>query len=126
VVRGDREKVIQIIINLLANGIKFTLPGGRVGIACDLTEDTVKILVSDTGIGIPSDKLDLIFDPFIQVNDTATRTKGGIGLGLAISRGLARGMHGDLTVESKLGEGSRFTLTLPRATNALHIDGDGA
>jgi len=125
-VRGDREKVIQIIINLLTNGIKFTLPGGRVGIACDVTEDTVKLRVSDTGIGIPSDKLDLIFDPFIQVNDTATRTKGGIGLGLAISRGLARGMHGDLTVESKLGEGSRFTLTLPRATHAFHMAGDAA
>jgi signal transduction histidine kinase len=70
--------------------------------------------VSDTGIGIPTDKLTSIFDPFVQINTRLTRTEEGIGLGLAISRDLARGMGGELTVESREGVGSTFTLTLPR------------
>jgi signal transduction histidine kinase len=74
--------------------------------------------VSDTGIGIPPDKLEVIFDPFVQVKVGSAGHESGIGLGLAISRGLARAMQGDLTVESALGAGARFTLTLPRARPA--------
>ena len=114
-VRADREKVNQIILNLLSNAIKFTPPGGSINIDCGGTRGTISIRVTDTGAGIPADKLQRIFEPFIQVDSALTRTQEGVGLGLAISRDLARGMGGDLTVESTVGKGSRFELTLPRA-----------
>jgi signal transduction histidine kinase len=113
--RADREKVNQILLNLLSNAIKFTAPGGQIEVDCGASRGTIWIDVSDTGAGIPADKLQRIFEPFIQVDTTLTRTKEGVGLGLAISRDLARGMGGDLTVESTVGQGSRFHLTLPRA-----------
>jgi signal transduction histidine kinase len=75
--------------------------------------------VADTGCGIPSDKLEAIFDPFVQVNRKLTRTSEGTGLGLAINRDLAQGMAGEITVQSVEGGGSTFTLTLPRATTAV-------
>ena len=112
--RGDPEKVQQIILNLLTNSIKFTADGGRIEITCETFRDSVAINVIDTGRGIASDKLSTIFDPFVQVDARLTRTQEGVGLGLAISRDLARGMGGDLTVRSSLGEGSTFTLRLPR------------
>ena len=117
-VRGDREKVIQILVNLLSNSIKFTPSGGRFAMDCEATESAVRIRVSDTGIGISADMFEVIFDPFVQVKAGSLGPAGGVGLGLAISRGLARAMHGDITVESTLGEGARFTLTLPRALAA--------
>jgi signal transduction histidine kinase len=113
-IRADREKVNQIILNLLSNAIKFTPPGGRIRLDCGGNRSNVWIRVSDSGAGIPADKLERIFEPFIQVDSALTRTQEGVGLGLAISRDLARGMHGDLTVESRLSKGSKFTLTLPR------------
>jgi PAS domain S-box-containing protein len=113
-VRADAEKVRQILVNLLSNAVKFTDRGGRVELACAPSADRVQVLVSDTGIGIPADQLDRIFEPFVQVRADLTRTAEGTGLGLAISRDLARGMGGDLTVESTPGTGSTFTLTLPR------------
>jgi signal transduction histidine kinase len=115
VARSDRERVIQILVNLLSNAIKFTPPGGRLGIDCQTTRDAVLVNVNDTGIGIPSHKLESIFEPFVQVKSDSTGAEAGIGLGLAISRSLAQAMNGDLTVESTLGEGARFTLTLPLA-----------
>ncbi len=114
VASGDREKVIQILVNLLSNAIKFTPPGGRLMVDCADDETTVRIRVCDTGIGIPAGKLDVIFDPFMQVDASTLGSETGVGLGLAISRGLARAMRGDITVESTLGEGAQFTLTLPR------------
>jgi PAS domain S-box-containing protein len=113
--RADTEKLRQVLVNLLSNAVKFTRPGGEIRMWCEAMDDDVSIRVSDTGMGIPADKLDAIFDPFIQVHADFTRQNEGTGLGLAISRDLARGMGGDLTVESVLGEGSTFTLTLPRA-----------
>jgi signal transduction histidine kinase len=113
VVRGDQERIIQILVNLLSNAIKFTPPGGRIAIDCEATQNAVHMRVRDTGIGIPPDKLEAIFEPFIQVKGRSAGPESGIGLGLAISRNLARAMHGDLTVESTLGEGACFTLTLP-------------
>jgi len=118
IARGDREKVIQILVNLLSNAIKFTPPGGRLTIDCAATETTVTMRLSDTGIGIPSDKLEVIFEPFVQVKGSAVGIEGGVGLGLAISRSLAQAMQGDLTVESALGKGACFTLTLPRSLGA--------
>lgn len=114
-VLADPERVRQIFINLLSNAVKFTLPGGSITLRCDPGADTLAFHVSDTGIGIAPDKMDSIFEPFVQINTRLTRTQEGIGLGLAISRDLARGMGGDLTVESCEGAGSTFTLTLPRA-----------
>ena len=115
VVRADGEKLRQILVNLLSNAIKFTPAGGRVDMSCAAHDGVAAIHVRDTGIGIPADKLQVIFDPFVQVRSDLTRTHEGTGLGLAISRDLARGMGGDLTVRSAVGEGSTFTLTLPLA-----------
>ncbi|HEX5075027.1 MAG TPA: ATP-binding protein [Gemmatimonadaceae bacterium] len=114
-IRADAEKVQQIVLNLLTNSIKFTDDGGRIEMMCELLDDaTVAIRVTDTGRGIAPDKLGTIFDPFVQVDVRLTRTHEGVGLGLAISRDLARGMGGDLVVDSTLGKGSAFTLRLPR------------
>jgi PAS domain S-box-containing protein len=118
VARVDREKCQQVLLNLLGNAAKFTPAGGGVKLEADGggdRENCIRIRVFDTGIGIPPDKLDAVFLPFVQVDATRTRTAEGSGLGLAISRDLARGMSGDLKVESVPGEGSTFTLVLPRA-----------
>jgi PAS domain S-box-containing protein len=113
-VRADAEKLRQVLLNLLTNAVKFTAPGGRITIGCVVEPTRVRITVADTGIGVSPDKLTSIFEPFVQVNPRLTRTQDGVGLGLAISRDLARGMGGDLTVESEEGVGSTFTLTLAR------------
>jgi PAS domain S-box-containing protein len=117
VARVDRDKVQQILINLLSNALKFTPPAGQVTLsaASDPSTGRVLVCVTDTGTGIATDKLESIFAPFVQVRvDHAERTEG-TGLGLAISRDLARGMGGDLTAVSVPGEGSTFTLALPGA-----------
>jgi len=114
-VYADREKTHQILINLVSNAVKFTRAGGEITIECEPYGDTVHFQVSDTGEGIPAEKLGSIFEPFVQVKTGFTREHDGVGLGLAISRDLARMMHGDLTVTSQIGKGSRFTLTLPRS-----------
>ena len=114
-VRADPDKLRQILANLLSNAVKFTEPGGRVGVRCRTQGGAVLFRVSDTGIGIAADKLESIFEPFVQVRSELTRTAEGTGLGLAISRDLARGMDGDLTAESVVGRGSTFTLSLPAA-----------
>jgi signal transduction histidine kinase len=115
VAMADGEKVRQIVLNLLANAIKFTNEGGRIAVTCDADERWARIHVTDTGIGIPADRLKAIFEPFVQVNRTLTRPTEGTGLGLAISRDLALGMGGEISVESSIGVGSEFVLTLPRA-----------
>ncbi|HEX5872496.1 MAG TPA: GAF domain-containing sensor histidine kinase, partial [Longimicrobium sp.] len=112
---ADAEKVRQILVNLLSNAVKFTDRGGRVELTCEPAGRNVHVRVRDTGIGIPADQLERIFEPFVQVRADLTRTAEGTGLGLAISRDLARGMDGDLAAESTLGDGSTFTLTLPAA-----------
>lgn len=115
VVRADEEKVRQVLLNLVTNAVKFTEAGGCVAVECDADASNVRIIVRDTGRGIPSDHLDRIFDPFVQVDRERTpRSQQGVGLGLSISRDLAKGMGGSLSVTSALGEGTAFTLTLPR------------
>ena len=120
IVRADRDKLHQILLNLLSNAAKFTETGGRVTVetsACDaMPSDGVCLEVTDTGCGIPADKLEEIFDPFVQVHRKLTRVTEGSGLGLAISRDLARGMGGDLRVRSIEGEGATFTLVLRKAS----------
>jgi PAS domain S-box-containing protein len=119
VARADREKLQQVVLNLLSNAIKFTPAGGRVTLRCARSDaGNVLVQVADTGIGIPHDQLDSIFEPFVQVRSGLTRTEGGTGLGLAISRDLARAMGGDLRVESTVGDGSTFTLVLPSSAGA--------
>jgi signal transduction histidine kinase len=116
VLRADAEKVQQVMLNLLTNAVKFTEPGGCVRVHCTSRGEMATVVVEDTGRGIPSEKLEAIFEPFIQVETQLTRTHDGVGLGLAISRDLARGMGGDLTVRSTVGEGSTFMLMLPMAS----------
>ena len=116
-VQADKERVEQILLNLLSNAVKFTPAGGLVRVTTEPTADGVCLSVRDTGSGIPAGKLDAVFEPFVQLDLTHPRGRG-TGLGLAISRELARAMHGDLTVESARGEGSTFTLCLPRAAES--------
>ena len=114
-VLADEDKLQQILLNLLTNAIKFTDRGGEIRVSCALRGGTVEIAVRDTGVGIAPEKLTSVFEPFVQVDQRLTRANEGVGLGLAISRDLARGMGGDLQAESTPGVGSTFTLTLPAA-----------
>jgi signal transduction histidine kinase len=113
--RADADKLGQVLLNLLTNAVKFTPAGGRVSVSCVVCAETVEVRVADTGMGIPADRLESVFDPFVQVGRDLSSGGDGVGLGLAISRDLARGMGGDIGVTSTLGEGSTFTVTLPRA-----------
>src|SRR5678815_611931 len=115
--RGDPEKVEQILLNLLSNAVKFTEPGGAITVSVECTPASVIVNVSDTGSGISPDKLDLVFEPFVQLNRTKSTANEGTGLGLAISRDLARAMGGNLDVVSEPGRGSTFSLRLPRAVS---------
>src|SRR5215208_907974 len=116
VARADRERVTQIVVNLVANAIKFTPRGGRITLDCAADDaQHVTLRVRDTGPGIPADQLQSIFEPFVQLDQPRSAPNDGVGLGLAISRDLARGMGGELTVESRVGEGATFILRLPRA-----------
>jgi hypothetical protein len=118
---GDEDRVRQILANLLSNAVKFTEPGGRITVTCGTAPEAgvtgngpwTYLRVTDTGIGIAPEEMESVFHPFEQVERGHTRTKGGTGLGLTISRQLARLMGGDLTVESEPGQGSAFTLWLP-------------
>jgi signal transduction histidine kinase len=112
---ADIRKLKQVVINLLSNAVKFTPAGGRIKISCSTTGNTVSISVEDNGPGIPDDKLEAVFQPFVQLDRGLTRTTEGTGLGLAISRGLARGMGAEITLKTQVGKGSTFTLVLPLA-----------
>jgi signal transduction histidine kinase len=114
--RADQAKLEQILLNLLTNAVKFTSPGGRITIDLAKEDERVAIRVTDTGVGIPPDKLEAIFEPFVQVGRSLSSPHEGTGLGLAISRDLARAMNGELSARSAVGTGSTFTLHLPLAT----------
>jgi PAS domain S-box-containing protein len=115
VARGDEQKVRQVLVNLLTNALKYT-ERGTVRVECRASADgeRVEILVHDSGIGIAPEHVARIFDPFVQVGRGLSAPGDGVGLGLAISRDLARAMGGELTAESTLGQGSTFMLALPR------------
>ena len=123
---ADPDKLQQILLNLLSNAMKFTDGGGTITLSCEPADDRVLIRVHDTGRGIPADKIGRIFDPFMQVDQRLMREQQGVGLGLAISRDLARGMGGDLTVVSTLGHGSTFTLQLPALPALSALSGSPA
>jgi signal transduction histidine kinase len=114
-VRADRERAAQVLLNLLTNAVKFTEPGGTVRMSWRAEGDVVHLAVADTGRGIAVDRLAAIFDPFVQATSKVSERTEGVGLGLAISRELARAMSGNLSVESEVGVGSTFTLVLPKA-----------
>jgi PAS domain S-box-containing protein len=116
---ADREKVQQIILNLLANAMRFTPSGGAVDLDWRIENDNVVVRVRDTGPGIPDAKTEQIFEPFVQLREPGSAPSGGTGLGLAISRDLARAMGGDVNVKSSVGAGSVFTLTLPLRKHVL-------
>lgn len=120
-ISGDPERLQQIVWNLLSNAVKFTPKGGRVQLTLKKPDSNVQIIVSDNGAGIPAEHLPTIFDTFTQVDPTATRKQGGLGLGLAIVRKLVE-LHGGRVEASSpgLGQGSVFTVTLPLA--ALNRD----
>jgi signal transduction histidine kinase len=131
--KGDREKIGQIVVNLLGNAMKFTPPRGRIALSAAVWsgprpgrpaddagflfgaqhERFVRIVVEDSGIGIPPDKLDRIFERFFQVDNTSTREFGGTGLGLSIVKSFVDAHQGDICVESAVGQGSRFVVLLP-------------
>ena len=117
----DPERLQQILLNLLSNAVKFTPPGGKVSVTCAPKGARMLVQVTDTGVGIPPDKLDHIFEPFVQLARGQTSGVMGTGLGLAISRDLARAMGAELSVESKLDEGSTFTLSLPRGRTVSEL-----
>jgi signal transduction histidine kinase len=110
---SDAGKVRQVLVNLLSNAIKFT-DDGEIVLASHVEDGRVVFEVSDTGIGIAPEHQEQVFDTFWQVDQTATRKAGGAGLGLSVSRRLARALGGDLSVESAIGKGSRFRFWLPR------------
>ena len=112
--RADREKLRQIVLNLLSNAIRFTPAGGHIRLSAETAgEGRVSIVVEDTGPGIPDGRQEQIFEPFVQLDRSLTQSHGGIGLGLAISRDLARGMQGELALDPRARRGARFVLTLP-------------
>jgi PAS domain S-box-containing protein len=116
---ADAAKVQQIVLNLLANAIKFTPLGGNITLECESEPETVAIRVIDSGIGIPADKLEAVFEPYVQIRERNAQSNG-TGLGLPISRRLASAMGGSLTATSDLGKGSTFTFRLQKAKTALH------
>ena len=117
-IRADRDRLQRILLNLLMNAAKFTPHGGRVSVGCAVVADRAAIQVADTGRGIPAEMLERVFQPFVQVDASDAGNEHGMGLGLAIGRELARAMGGDLSVESAVGRGSIFTLTLPTTSLA--------
>jgi CheY-like chemotaxis protein len=124
---ADEVRLRQIIFNLMSNAIKFT-DRGQVRLAAyaepdkaDGDRERLVIRVADSGIGIPSERMEDIFESFRQVDGGVTRRHGGTGLGLAICRSLARAMGGDVSVQSTLGAGSMFTLTLPLERGAVEV-----
>jgi PAS domain S-box-containing protein len=115
---ADPDRLQQILLNLLTNAVKFTPPGGEIALSCESRDDRVLIRVRDTGVGIPPENLQRIFSPFVQLASPDAESSSaarGVGLGLAISRELARAMRGDVTAESIPGRGSVFTVDLPAA-----------
>jgi signal transduction histidine kinase len=115
---GDPEKAQQVLLNLLSNAIKFTADGGEITLEAAAEDGAVRVRVRDTGVGIAPDKLERVFEPFVQLDRSLTSSHEGTGLGLAISRDLARAMGGDLLAESQAGQGSVFTFVLPAADAA--------
>ena len=113
-VHADEEKLRQIIVNLLTNALKYTDSGGRIAVVVESDGESVHISVTDNGRGIDPDDLEKVFEPFVRIHSSGGMVEG-VGLGLPLSRSLARGMGGEVRADSTLGTGSTFTVTLPRS-----------
>src|SRR5438552_6851676 len=111
-IQTDGTKLRQMLVNLLSNGIKFT-EKGEVRVECAVNKDTLEVRIADTGVGIAAENIEDVFEPFWQAEQTATRRTSGTGLGLSVTRKLARLLGGDVTVASRVGAGTTFVLTLP-------------
>ena len=111
---GDRGRLGQVLTNLLSNAVKFT-ETGRISVHAKVMDGVLRLSVADTGVGLSAAQQERLFQPFTQLDESATRRHGGAGLGLALSRQLARLMGGDLTLQSAPGRGSTFTCTVPAA-----------
>jgi signal transduction histidine kinase len=122
-INADENRIQQILYNLIGNAIKFT-EKGKVGVSAALINDMVAVTIADTGIGIPEDKFDRIFESFEQADGSTAREYGGTGLGLSITKSIVELHGGSITVESKLGEGSRFTFTVPLAGGDAAVSGN--
>jgi len=114
-VLGERSRLHELIANVLDNAVKYTPKGGRVSLACEVDAEEVRVIIADTGIGIPEDDQTSIFDRFYRVDTSRSRDTGGSGLGLSIAKAVATAYSGEIEVESAPGAGSRFTITLPLA-----------
>jgi PAS domain S-box-containing protein len=116
VFRADKQKLVQILLNVLSNAVKFTPPDGRITVATTrIASDLAAISISDTGVGMSAEELAVVFEPYVQFDNALTHEHQGTGLGMPISRAMARAMGGDLVASSLPGAGSIFTLTLPLA-----------
>lgn len=113
-IKADSERFKQVLINLISNAVKYTEPGGKIILSAVKKERSVEISVQDTGIGIPKDKLDKIFEKFYQAEEYMTREKPGSGLGLTIANEIVKLHGGEINVESEVGKGSTFTVVLPQ------------
>jgi signal transduction histidine kinase len=111
-IQTDGTKLRQMLVNLLSNGIKFT-EKGEVLLGCAVSDAVLEVSIADTGVGIAAENIEYVFEPFWQAEQTATRKTGGTGLGLSVTRKLARLLGGDVTVASRIGVGTTFQLTLP-------------
>ncbi len=121
VVPGDRDLLKQLVLNLVDNAIKFSPPGGDVTVSLREVEDSVELVVANRGPGIPQDQIERIFDRLFRVSGAESRTVGGAGIGLAISRWIARAHGGDIRVESSPGAGSKFIVLLPMTSVARGV-----
>lgn len=110
----DKDKIEKVVNNLLSNAFKFTRPNGRIEVRLSTTEDFAKFEVTDTGIGIPKEKMKNIFERFVQVDNTITREFEGSGIGLALTKELVELHEGKISVKSEIGKGSVFTVLLPK------------
>jgi signal transduction histidine kinase len=118
--QGDEDLLLQLLLNLLDNAIKYTPPGGRVTAGWSTDDTQVELWVHDTGVGIAPEHLPHIFDRFYRVDKARSRAEGGAGLGLSICRWIAEAHGGSISVESAPGQGSTFTVRLPTSQRSSH------
>ena len=116
-ITADRERIEQVIVNVLSNSVKYTPVGGKIDVSVRCADEKISFRVKDNGIGIPEEDLDRIFERFYRVEKSRTSEMGGTGLGLAIARELIEAHGGDIRIESRLGEGTAVTVTLPILCN---------
>jgi signal transduction histidine kinase len=120
-IEGDRDLLKQLLLNVVDNAIKYSPDGGEVVISLHRDDEQVLVTIEDSGPGIPAAQMDRIFERFYRVDGDQSRTVGGTGIGLAISKWIAQAHGGDIRVETREGQGSRFVITLPHASESLTL-----